>query len=543
MFSSGLRRTAKGAVEVDMTYECSDYDEASSTTTGSSAGFLDATSTSTSPDVATRECRWDFSEQDSEDSIDRMSSQTSISSAGHAARRVELERLISSLPPTSSSNEENNLQFAGLGSKLQQALFEALAVGLNSDDEIVAQARRIVNSWEDARAVARAQLSKYVDEFQNCGLKQINYEALKSNKKRLSNALLTARDLNLAESEVKDVEVYRRRTHNRIEDIKGQVRVFCRIRPVNETEKRNKDQVVTHAIDDMTVLANDRASYNFDCVFAPGTQSEVFQDCNDLVQSAFDGFNVTILMYGQTGAGKTYTMHGDQSNEGISGHAIAEIFRLAKECETHQQTRVSTSVLELYNNSLTDLAALASDSMSVRSTGDVSGLREIPVDNEVELKAVLATSLERRAIASHALNSESSRSHFLFVINISGVNHETGQQTHGKIVLCDLAGSERLKKTEASGARRKEAIEINKSLTALGDVIEAVAKKQKQIPYRNHKLTQILQDSIGGSAKTLMIVNCAPTLSNASETTMALKFASRAKKITNASETSRQSRA
>merc|ERR1719159_2243570 len=141
--------------------------------------------------------------------------------------------------------------------------------------------------------------------------------------------------------------------------------------------------------------------------------------------------------------------------------------------------------------------------------------------------------MKQRAVAATAMNSESSRSHLIMMIKITTVNKSTNEQAKGKILLCDLAGSERLKKSEVSGDMQKEAIEINKSLTALGDVIEALTSKKKQIPYRNHKLTQVMQDSLGGTAKTLMFVTCSPAESNTDETIMSLKYAARAKKITN----------
>merc|ERR1719506_3072649 len=119
------------------------------------------------------------------------------------------------------------------------------------------------------------------------------------------------------------------------------------------------------------------------------------------------------------------------------------------------------------------------------------------------------------------------------MVKIQTRNLSTGEQARGKLLLVDLAGSERLKKSEVTGDMQKEAIEINKSLTALGDVIEAHTKGAKQIPYRNHQLTQVMQDSLGGTAKTLMFVNLSPAMSNADETIMALKWAQRAKKITN----------
>merc|ERR1719399_2574633 len=130
------------------------------------------------------------------------------------------------------------------------------------------------------------------------------------------------------------------------------------------------------------------------------------------------------------------------------------------------------------------------------------------------------------------MNSESSRSHLIFMVKVVSVNRETHDRLMGKILIVDLAGSERLSKSQVTGDGAKEAIEINKSLTALGDVIEALTKGQKQIPYRNHKLTLVLQDSLGGTAKTLMFVNCSPANTQIDETMMALKYATRAKQIT-----------
>merc|ERR1719195_497452 len=131
------------------------------------------------------------------------------------------------------------------------------------------------------------------------------------------------------------------------------------------------------------------------------------------------------------------------------------------------------------------------------------------------------------------MNAASSRSHLLLSIIVEGAVKETEQAIYGKITLCDLAGSERPKKREVTGDALKEAIEINKSLSALGDVIEALTKGNKSVPYRNHKLTMLMQDSIGGSAKTLMFVNCSPAGSNTEETQMSLKWASRARQVTN----------
>jgi len=205
-------------------------------------------------------------------------------------------------------------------------------------------------------------------------------------------------------------------------------------------------------------------------------------------------------------------------------------------------------MVELYNNQLIDLLKISrnaggsrhcrsSPKLNVRrSRGGhvkVDHLAELVVKDAAQLKSVLQQGLAHRVVAANVYNIESSRSHLIFTIGVTSFNPETNESRRGKILLCDLGGSERLKKTEVTGELKKEAIEINKSLTALGDVIEAVARKKKQIPYRNHKLTQILQDSLGGTAKTLMFVNCSPAKSCIDETLVSLKYATRVKKITN----------
>eukprot|EP00933_Yihiella_yeosuensis_P041935 TRINITY_DN36352_c0_g1_i1.p1 TRINITY_DN36352_c0_g1~~TRINITY_DN36352_c0_g1_i1.p1 ORF type:complete len:331 (+),score=46.31 TRINITY_DN36352_c0_g1_i1:2-994(+) len=306
-------------------------------------------------------------------------------------------------------------------------------------------------------------------------------------------------------------------------------------------------------------------SFCFDAVFAPGSQEEVFEDCRDLVQSAVDGHNVTIFAYGQTGAGKTYTLHGTPDQEGIAARSIYEVFKITEPLHAKNEVTISASMFELHRNQVVDLlrgpqrrgggsnhcndgrtvsggSCPSSPKMSLRQVGEkeVDRLIEKEVKDAEELKRLLSRGLSQRAVAAHALNMESSRSHLLFTIKVTTEDLSTGHTLSGKILLCDLGGSERLKRTEASGEQLKEAIEINKSLSALGDVIEAIVERRKQIPYRNHKLTQLLQDSLGGTAKTLMIVNCSPAESNLHETTMSLNYASRAKKIVNTPLTAQQ---
>jgi hypothetical protein len=294
----------------------------------------------------------------------------------------------------------------------------------------------------------------------------------------------------------------------------------------------------------MTIKVRDE-KFGFDAVFSPGTQDEVFEDCRDLIQSAADGYNVTMFAYGQTGAGKTFTMYGAPGMEGTAPKTINEVYRVIEEGKDRFNFTVMGSMLELYCNDLVDLLAKGelakgakAQKLNVRQDkqGNISveHLSEEACANAEELSALLERGNSHRSVAATAMNSESSRSHLVLIIRIISVNKETKEQLRGKLLLCDLAGSERLKKSEVSEKGQKEAIEINKSLTALGDVIEALTKGGKNIiPYRNHKLTQLMQDSLGGTAKTLMFVNCSPASSNLDETFMSLKYAQRAKKITN----------
>jgi hypothetical protein len=262
------------------------------------------------------------------------------------------------------------------------------------------------------------------------------------------------------------------------------------------------------------------------------------------VQSALDGYNVTLFAYGQTGAGKTFTMAGTADNPGVTTRTITELFSIIEQGSDRYTFTVVASMLEFYQNSLVDLLAKggAADSAKKKMLNiktdkagyvSIENLVEDECKNESELNVLVSRGNDQRSVASTAMNSESSRSHLVLTIRIVSINKETKAQVKGKILICDLAGSERLKKSQVTADKQKEAIEINKSLTALGDVIEALTTGQKSVPYRNHKLTQLMQDSLGGTAKTLMFVNCSPAGMNRDETVNSLKYAERAKKITN----------
>lgn len=366
-------------------------------------------------------------------------------------------------------------------------------------------------------------------------------EALRAAKEKLSDAINAALQSGVSESALVEADARRKKLHNAVEDLKGSIRVYCRVRPLSKKEVGQGDTSIAEAVNSMTISL-DGQSFQFDSVWTPGTQEEVFEDCKDLVQSAVDGYNVTMFAYGQTGAGKTFTMYGAPGMEGTSPRTIQEIFRVIDKGKDRFNYTVMGSMLELYRNDLVDLLSKGDSKASAKKlnvrqekTGMVvvEHLTEEECSCAQQLSDLMERGNKQRTVAATAMNSESSRSHLVLIIRIVSVNKETKEQFKGKILMCDLAGSERLKKSQVEAHMQKEAIEINKSLTALGDVIEALTKGSKVIPYRNHKLTQLMQDALGGTAKTLMFVNCSPANSNLDETLMSLKYATRAKKITN----------
>lgn len=421
---------------------------------------------------------------------------------------------------------------------LKAAIDAAVQVGLSAEE--IAEAKAALTEEEEKERLL-GEVNQVLQEVQDV---PADIDALRAAKEKVSNAIETALKSGVSEAALVPADVRRKKLHNMVEDLKGSIRVYCRIRPLSKKELGQGDTSITEAIDSMTLEVSEQR-FQFDSVWTPGTQEEVFDDCKDLVQSAVDGYNVTMFAYGQTGAGKTFTMYGVPGQEGTAPRTINEIFRVTEQGKDRYNFTVMGSMLELYRNDLVDLVSKAAlskgktDTKKLNVRTEKSGsvivehLTEEQCSSADSLMALLERGNAQRTVAATAMNSESSRSHLVLIIKIVSVNKETKAQLQGKILIVDLAGSERLKKSQVEAHMQKEAIEINKSLTALGDVIEALTKDAKVVPYRNHKLTQLMQDSLGGTAKTLMFVNCSPANSNMDETLMSLKYATRAKKITN----------
>ncbi|GMH24874.1 hypothetical protein Nepgr_026717 [Nepenthes gracilis] len=340
----------------------------------------------------------------------------------------------------------------------------------------------------------------------------------------------------------------RKELYNKVLELKGNIRVFCRCRPLNTEEIALGASMVINfdaaTEGELTVRSNGwpRKTFKFDAVFGPeADQADVSEDTAPFATSVLDGYNVCIFAYGQTGTGKTFTMEGTEEARGVNYRTLEELFNIIGGREKLFRYEISVSALEVYNEQIRDLLAsgtqpgVSSKRLEIRQASEgvhhVPGLVEAHVSNMSEVWDVLQTGSNARAVGSTNANEHSSRSHCIHCVMVKGENLLNGECTRSKLWLVDLAGSERISKTEAQGERLKEAQNINRSLSALGDVIAALATKSPHIPFRNSKLTHLLQDSLGGHSKALMFVQISPNEKDLSETLCSLNFASRVKGI------------
>ncbi|XP_072026491.1 LOW QUALITY PROTEIN: uncharacterized protein [Amphiura filiformis] len=326
----------------------------------------------------------------------------------------------------------------------------------------------------------------------------------------------------------------RKLLYNKLQELRGNIRVFCRVRYDSRTEcalnfPSDQDIMATN-------LAGKRLSYSFDRVFTPqSTQTEVFKEALPIITSCVDGYNVCIMAYGQTGAGKTYTMMGTKSDPGVNVRAIQELLKICGEKEQINYT-LKVSMLEVYNEQLQDLLTdkESRENLDIKMQGkklSIKGLTEVEVRTEDDITRVMDTGDANRSVAATKMNSTSSRSHLLLMLFVEGINKVSKATSYGSLTLVDLAGSERIAKTGATGQTLVEAAAINKSLTSLGQVFTGLRTSALHVPYRNSKLTHLLQPSLGGDAKACLFVNVSPDGDNIQESISTLTFGSGAKQV------------
>jgi hypothetical protein len=336
------------------------------------------------------------------------------------------------------------------------------------------------------------------------------------------------RKLELEESLIEQ-ETLRRKDHNRIQELKGNIRVFCRVRPcISDSAEANLANIRYFGEDNEKMELSEQISstlgktstrshsFSFDRVFSPeSTQHDCFEEISQLVQSALDGYNVCIFAYGQTGSGKTFTMQGpnqpDEESMGMIPRAVQQIYNVAQQLKQFGWNyKMEGQFLEIYNESINDLLGDVSsfgklkheihhfdNKQSGTSTTSVTDMTTVNLDSPSKVKLMLKRASQNRATGSTNLNERSSRSHSVFRLKLTGKNLENGETTNGILNLIDLAGSERLSMSGSVGDRLRETQAINKSLSCLGDVIQALVNDDTHVPYRNSKLTYLLKNSLG----------------------------------------------
>ncbi|EPT03058.1 hypothetical protein FOMPIDRAFT_1116997 [Fomitopsis schrenkii] len=464
---------------------------------------------------------------------------------------------------------------------------------LERERETVKSLKSTLAHQSDAHVALSAQISAF--QAQQLAM-QARIDAGSRNGLELSMELDTARKRIVElEKETREGESVRRKLHNMVQELKGNIRVFCRVRPLlpsdvpprafmtstssdgmmtpdgtpdPEEEDRQREEAKAQIVfpDKMDhkeiVLSSSSESatgqerkdewmFSFDRVFEPqSTQAEVFEEVSQLAQSCTDGYNVCVFAYGQTGSGKSFTMEGGPTDAtaGMIPRAVEQVFRVAEELRTKGwEYKMEGQFLEIYNETINDLLGkgefdkkkheIKHDPKTGRTT--VTDVNVVPLATPAQVRTLLSLAQSRRTVAATLMNERSSRSHSVFSLRIRGQNTLTGEACEGSLNLVDLAGSERLEKSGAAGDkdRLRETQNINKSLSALGDVVAALGEKgegknDKHIPYRNSKLTYLLQNSLSGNSKTLMVLNLSPLANHLNESLCSLRFATKVNNTT-----------
>uniref|UniRef100_A0A8D3EB58 Kinesin-like protein n=1 Tax=Scophthalmus maximus TaxID=52904 RepID=A0A8D3EB58_SCOMX len=319
------------------------------------------------------------------------------------------------------------------------------------------------------------------------------------------------------------------------------IKVVCRFRPLNKSEVARGDKYIPKFTgDDCVQIAG--KPYYFDRVFQSNTTQLQFYNAvaQKIVKDVLDGYNGTIFAYGQTSSGKTHTMEGnlhDPDMMGVIPRIVQDIFNYIYSMDENLEFHIKVSYFEIYLDRIKDLLDVTKTNLSVHEDKNrvpyVKGCTERFVCSPDEVMDAIDEGKNSRHVAVTNMNEHSSRSHSIFLINIKQENTQTEQKMTGKLYLVDLAGSEKVGKTGAEGTVLDEAKMINKSLSSLGIVISALAEGSAYIPYRDSKMTRILQDSLGGNCRTTMVICCSPSSFNDAETKTTLQFGQRAKTVKN----------
>ena len=465
----------------------------------------------------------------------------------------ELKRYLTDLGMEAKGNKKELVAALTRAHSAAQAMLsgaEVAPVGANNNAENVEDLKATIASLREELQTERAALTDAAMEVtEKTSANEELVEELSNKSTLLTEAESTIASLRAAlskkESEgtqmsqwVVELEEREHQLQCELQELKGNIRVLCRLRPnknggpVAEASGLMSSGMCRSLTMQNTTNNNNGPStktFEFDRVFGEEAKTaEVYEELRPLAKAVADGSKATVLAYGQTGSGKTYTM------EGMQALAVDQLLSRLQ-ASGNNKSMVRLSVIEVHNEKLCDLLSdNNSDKLELRQGKDgqpfVDGASWHPVTSSADAQSYVEAAAKRRVTADNGLNERSSRSHLVMMYQV--VNSINDNTNNGQLTLVDLAGSERLSRTEATGTLQTETVAINKSLSALGDVMTAIAAKDSHIPYRNSKLTFLLQPSLTRGSKVMFIIAASPDQADAPETLISLGFGQRARTAT-----------
>lgn len=419
-------------------------------------------------------------------------------------------------------------------------------------------------TMESTNTALRTQVQLLQDEIQALHAKVASMDKDVADTKAANRHL---------ENELREAESLRRKLHNEVQELRGNIRVFCRVRPPSNNDAANGTEALAtirfpnerEAAQIELLAAGESATgtvtmrnhlFTFDRVFQPtATQADVFEEIAHLTQSVLDGYNTSIFAYGQTGSGKTHTLEGapdsltgsdpaSDAGAGLIPRAVQMLWSTAESLKDKGwKYDFEGSMLEIYLDNINDLLGKSEVDKAKheikhdKGRTTVSDTVVVPLDSPAQVFALLEKAKRRRQVAATLMNERSSRSHSVFMLRVRGQNATTMEACDAVLSLVDLAGSERLANSgsDKDPIRLKEAQSINKSLSSLADVISALGQNKagtNHVPYRNSTLTWLLKNSLGGNSKTLMLLALSPMAAHLNESLCSLRFATKVNSTT-----------
>ncbi|RQM24627.1 hypothetical protein B5M09_003096 [Aphanomyces astaci] len=429
----------------------------------------------------------------------------------------------------SHAGEDKDARLAALSSSLQ-ATEDALAA---SQADVVTQKNTIarlndqVASARHQSATLRQSTASLAGDLQalkaHVTMEAAQTEALIQSSVMEMQAIVKVRELALFSQLDREI-LERKRMTEKYHEVSGKIRVFCRVRPLKDAAADGG--AFMYPKSQTLLVASKRQEFAFDQVYGPdSTQEDVYEHIDPLIGSVMDGYNACVMAYGQTGAGKTFSMVGEDAAPGIIPRALHQLFAMSGARAALFQDTISLSMQEIYNDQPRDL--LSKDILTPKD----SAMDTRTVASWADVQAVLAEGYANRSVAATKMNFESSRSHAIVFVYVTSANKQTLERKSSTLCLVDLAGSERISRTQVTGDRLKEAQHINKSLSTLGDVVHALQHKAKHVPYRNSKLTFTLRDMLSGGAKALLVLQVSPDLADEGESVCSLQFGARVSQV------------